>query len=75
LQILRKHELFGQFGKIHKIVVNKHNVYNGEMPAAPSYSAYITYQKKEDAAKAITVMNGVVLDGKTLRFTIAIDIC
>jgi CCR4-NOT transcription complex subunit 4 len=44
-EMLKKHEYFGKFGKIHKIVVNSSNIYPG--PQGPSLGAYITYYKNE----------------------------
>lgn len=66
-QLLRKYEYFGQYGKVLKIVVNKHNLYNAESPQGPSVSAYVTYQKREDAARAIHMVNGALLDNRPLR--------
>jgi CCR4-NOT transcription complex subunit 4 len=66
-QLLRKFEYFGQYGKIAKVVVNRHNIYNAESPLGPSVSAYVTYFKKEDAARAIMFANGAVLDNRQLK--------
>lgn len=41
-QILKRHEYFGKFGKIHKVVINQSTSYAGSQ--GPSASAYVTYQ-------------------------------
>ena len=66
-KLLKKHEYFGQYGKILKVVVNKTNLYNVDAPDGPSVSAYITYIKKDDALKSILAVNGAWLDNKQLR--------
>lgn len=68
--ILKESEFFGQFGKIIKIVVNKKNFLatsSGSNP--PSASAYITFVRKEDAAKAIEYVDGSVYDDRVIRAT------
>ncbi len=57
--ILKETEFFGQFGKIIKIVVNKKNFLatsSGSNP--PSASAYVTFVRKDDAARAIEFVDG-----------------
>ncbi|KAK9451967.1 uncharacterized protein V1518DRAFT_369051 [Limtongia smithiae] len=60
---LRGDQFFGQYGKIQKIVVNRRNggVGNGGI------GVYVTYFKKEDAAKCIAAVDGSMNDGKILR--------
>ena len=68
--ILKEPEFFGQFGKIIKIVVNKKNFLatsSGSNP--PSASAYITFVRKDDAARAIEYVDGSVYDGRVIRAT------
>lgn len=80
--ILKEAEYFGQYGRIVKIVVNRRNlaamgttqtVGNGGATscttAGPSASAYITFVRKEDAARAIGGVDGSVFDGRVLRAT------
>lgn len=80
--ILKEPEYFGQYGKIIKIVVNRRNlatdgstsiVGNGGMTSSsttgPSASAYITFVRKDDAARAIAGVDGSVFDGRVLRAT------
>ncbi len=70
-KILRSHDYFGQYGKIAKIVVNRRNSPASSVPGAPppqpSVGVYITYVRKEDAARAIDAVDGSVSDGKVLR--------
>jgi CCR4-NOT transcription complex subunit 4 len=66
-QILRRHEYFGQYGRIQKIVVNKTNLYNSTLPNGPSVSAYITFYKKEDASRAIQAVDGAWLENRVIR--------
>ncbi len=44
--ILRSKALFGKFGKIVKIVINKSALYNSNSTQGPTVSAYITYQRR-----------------------------
>ena len=60
-------EYFGQYGKIVKIVVNKRNYIGVNSGHLPSASVYVTYSKREDAAKAIKLIDGTLFDGRTLR--------
>ncbi|XP_045176750.2 CCR4-NOT transcription complex subunit 4-like isoform X2 [Mercenaria mercenaria] len=64
-EVLKKHEYFGKFGKIHKVVINQSTSYAGAQ--GPSASAYVTYNKTEDALKAIIAVNNVHIDGRTLK--------
>ncbi|KAJ1969938.1 transcriptional repressor general negative regulator of transcription subunit 4 [Dimargaris xerosporica] len=67
-ETLRQPEYFGQFGKINKMVINRrlnHSSTAGSQ--AVSYGIYITYDRKEDAAKAIAAVDGSVSDGRTLK--------
>ncbi|CAG8543888.1 5882_t:CDS:10 [Ambispora gerdemannii] len=70
-EVLRSHDYFGQYGKIAKIVVNRRNppasTVPGAPPPQPSVGVYITYVRKEDAAKAIDAVDGSMSDGKVLR--------
>ncbi|KAG0026487.1 transcriptional repressor general negative regulator of transcription subunit 4 [Podila clonocystis] len=67
---LRQHEYFGQYGKISKVVINRRNTpmpSAGALPNQASLGVYITYSRKEDAAKAIAAIDGSIWDGKILR--------
>lgn len=60
---LRTDHFFGQYGKIQKIVINRRNNNNG----TPGLGVYVTFAKKEDAARCIAAVDGMLMDGKYLR--------
>lgn len=63
-QLLRGEQFFGQYGKIQKIIVNRRTKTNG----APGIGVYVTFARKEDAAKCIAAVDGSVnSEGRTLR--------
>ncbi|XP_063229601.1 uncharacterized protein LOC134534877 isoform X3 [Bacillus rossius redtenbacheri] len=64
-EVLKKHEYFGKFGKIHKVVINQSTSYAGSQ--GPSASAYVTYHKADDALRAIQAVNNISVDGRTLK--------
>ncbi|KXN85494.1 General negative regulator of transcription subunit 4 [Leucoagaricus sp. SymC.cos] len=57
---LRSNEYFGQYGKINKIILVKRTPSGG---GAPVVGLYITYQRKEDAARAIAAVDGTASPG------------
>ncbi|CCM05053.1 uncharacterized protein FIBRA_07255 [Fibroporia radiculosa] len=57
---LRSSEYFGQYGKISKIVIVKRTPPGGR---APVVGLYITYHRREDAARAIAAVDGAVSPG------------
>lgn len=64
-EVLKKHEYFGKFGKIHKVVINQSTTYAGSQ--GPSASAYVTYFKSDDALRAIQAVQNVPVDGRTIK--------
>uniref|UniRef100_A0A7S1TG26 CCR4-NOT transcription complex subunit 4 n=1 Tax=Compsopogon caeruleus TaxID=31354 RepID=A0A7S1TG26_9RHOD len=70
-EVLRRPELFGRFGKINLVFVNRNHPYNSDAPGGPSISAYIQFSREADAAMAARHMNGEVLDGREIRTAIA----
>ncbi|XP_055634687.1 uncharacterized protein DDB_G0283357 isoform X2 [Toxorhynchites rutilus septentrionalis] len=64
-EILKKHEYFGKYGKIHKVVINPSTTYAGVQ--GPSASAYVTYINNNDALKAIQSVNNIMLDGRLIK--------
>ncbi|EMD34429.1 hypothetical protein CERSUDRAFT_117303 [Gelatoporia subvermispora B] len=52
---LRSNEYFGQYGKISKIVIVKRTPPGGR---APVVGLYITYHRREDAARVIAAVDG-----------------
>ncbi|KAI8819131.1 RING/Ubox like zinc-binding domain-containing protein [Fimicolochytrium jonesii] len=69
--VLKGPEYFGQFGKIVKVILNRrphaHTPVVSHLP--PNTGVYITYARKEDAARAIESVDGNVYDGKLVRAT------
>ena len=61
--VLRRGDLFGRFGRIVKLQVS--------LPKPGDFqrqgSAYVTYHRREDAARCIKGVDGTTLDGKVLR--------
>ncbi|GBE59821.1 CCR4-NOT transcription complex subunit 4 [Babesia ovata] len=66
VEILKQHDYFGQYGRIQHIVINKSQSYNSHINGA-SYTAYITYSRKSEAALAIQSIDGSQVSGRTLR--------
>lgn len=62
--ILSRHEFFGQFGEIRKIVVNKR-----ASVLESTASAYITYGCEDEARTCIQEVDESLLDGKILKCT------
>ncbi|KAI9287350.1 RING/Ubox like zinc-binding domain-containing protein, partial [Umbelopsis sp. AD052] len=71
-ETIMSQDFFGQYGKISKIVINK----RPPPPAAtarhgaaalPSVGVYVTYCRKDDAARAISAVDGSVMGGRMLR--------
>ncbi|KAI0637406.1 hypothetical protein C8Q77DRAFT_1097408 [Trametes polyzona] len=60
LPTLRSNEYFGQYGKISKIVIVKRTPPGGR---APVVGLYITYHRREDAARAIAAVDGAPSPG------------
>ncbi|KAF7441103.1 transcriptional repressor proteinral negative regulator of transcription subunit 4 [Pleurotus ostreatus] len=60
---LRSHEYFGQYGKISKIVIVKRTPSGG----APVVGLYITYHRREDAARCIAAVDGSPSPGSASR--------
>lgn len=63
--VLKRHEYFGKFGKIVKVAVNPNTSYAGGQ--GHSASAYVTFQRPEDAMRAIKAVTSMHVDGKTLK--------
>ncbi|SAL99419.1 hypothetical protein [Absidia glauca] len=60
-----ENDFFKKYGKILKLVVSKRPPTSTGTSA--SIGIYVTYARKEDAAKAIEEINGAVCDGKSVR--------
>ncbi|TEB35932.1 hypothetical protein FA13DRAFT_1810578 [Coprinellus micaceus] len=57
---LRSNEYFGQYGKISKILLVKRTAPGG---GGPVVGLYITYTRREDAARAISAVDGAASPG------------
>ncbi|XP_055908926.1 protein kinase 4 isoform X3 [Eupeodes corollae] len=64
-KILKRHEYFGKYGKIHKVVINPSTTYAGVQ--GPSASAYVTYVHNCDALRAIQSVNNISIDGRLIK--------
>ena len=58
---------FGQYGKILKIALSPSAATPPGTSAPAAHSCYITYVSREEAEQAILAVDGVVLDGRTLK--------
>ena len=67
---LRSNDYFGQYGRISKVLISKRTTAS-KLVMGTSESAlgvYVTYHRKEDAARAIVAIDGSKgPDGKTIR--------
>ena len=59
-ETLIKKEYLGQYGSIHKIIVNK-NGYMKNESNSPTYSSYITYSNEVEASLALLTLNNSTL--------------
>jgi CCR4-NOT transcription complex subunit 4 len=64
LKTLRKPEFFGQYGNIHKISISNRRTTDGQ---TQSLGIYVTFEKKEDAARCIQAVNGSQNGERTLK--------
>lgn len=62
---LRGESFFGQYGKIQKIVINKRS--NSSSGSTNGIGVYVTFARKEDAARCIAAVDGSLNEGKYLR--------
>ena len=66
-ELLSSLNFFGQYGKILKIVINQ-NGYSQKYQNDTTYSAYVTYSTKEEAALALLCIDNCVVDNHTIRW-------
>ncbi|AMD19986.1 HCL165Cp [Eremothecium sinecaudum] len=62
--LLRSEKYFGQYGKINKIVVNKKTGHNDHQTG---YGIYVTFSRKDDAARCIQAVDGTFIDGRQVK--------
>ncbi|XP_065343567.1 CCR4-NOT transcription complex subunit 4-like isoform X1 [Cloeon dipterum] len=67
-EVLKRHEYFGKFGRIQKVVINQSTSYAGTQ--GPSASAYVTYYRSEDALRAISAVNNTLVDSRSLKVSL-----
>jgi hypothetical protein len=66
VEVLKRAEYFGRYGKIQKIVVGTpSHIQQGAQQL--SYAAYVTYVKWEDALRCIAAINNTAVDGRVLK--------
>ncbi len=69
--LLRSEKYFGQYGRILKIVINKRNQgpqnHRVSQGPNPSYGVYVTFARKDDAARCIMSIDGSISDGRILK--------
>lgn len=70
-EVIRKSDMFGRFGRILRVLINRAHPYNADAPGGPSISAYILFSRDIDASAAVRQMNANVLDGREIRCAIA----
>ncbi|PAV89874.1 hypothetical protein WR25_18864 [Diploscapter pachys] len=74
-ETLKKPEYFGRFGRIQKIVIGTANATalhilnsgGGTAVHGPSYTAYLTYSRVEEALRCIQAVNNAQLDGRNIK--------
>ncbi|KAK6361522.1 transcriptional repressor general negative regulator of transcription subunit 4 [Orbilia blumenaviensis] len=69
LQTLRGDQFFGQYGRIHKIVVNKRTADKAPTERSAGMGVYVTFTRKEDAEKCIAAVDGSQNGERILRAT------
>lgn len=70
-EVMRRADMFGKFGRMLRILINRSHPFNADAPGGPSISAYVQYYRDSDALAAVRTMNNAVLDGREIRCSIA----
>lgn len=70
-EVIRRTEMFGKYGRMARILINRAHPFNADAPGGPSISAYIQYARDSDASAAARGMNNAVFDGREIRCAIA----
>lgn len=70
-EVIRRVDMFGKFGRMMRILVNRSHPFNADAPGGPSISAYVQYVRDSDAMSAVRTMNNAVFDGREIRCAIA----
>lgn len=70
-EVIRRTDMFGKFGRMLRVLVNRSHPFHADAPGGPSISAYVQYQRDADASTAVRAMNNAVFDGREIRCAIA----
>lgn len=70
-EVMRRADMFGKFGRLLRILINRSHPFNADAPGGPSISAYVQYYRDSDASAAVRSMNNAVFDGREIRCAIA----
>lgn len=70
-EVLRRSDMFGKFGRLLRVLVNRSHPYNADAPGGPSISAYVQFSRDCDASSAVRGMSNAVFDGREIRCAIA----
>jgi hypothetical protein len=69
-EMLRQTEFFGQYGRILKVVVNRKTMGNyNQVQNQSVVGVYVTFSKKDEAARCIQAIDGSSYEGRVLRAT------
>ncbi|CAH8480429.1 unnamed protein product [Dicrocoelium dendriticum] len=68
-EILKGSDYFGRFGKVFKVEINQNQTFGGPQ-GQPSFSAYITFCRSDDAMRSIRELDQSMLHGRPLRVSL-----
>ncbi|KAM7537937.1 hypothetical protein Aperf_G00000070179 [Anoplocephala perfoliata] len=66
---LKEQQYFGQFGTVYKVEVNANQTFPGPQ-GQTSVSAYVTYERAEDAMRAVLTLDQSTMHGRQLRVSL-----
>ncbi|KAF6778121.1 hypothetical protein AHF37_02448 [Paragonimus kellicotti] len=73
-EVLKGLEYFGRYGKVFKVEINQNQTFGGPQVrfcvGQPSFSAYITFCRSEDAMRSIRELDQGMLHGRPLRVSL-----
>ncbi|TGZ64984.1 hypothetical protein CRM22_006083 [Opisthorchis felineus] len=68
-EVLKSSEYFGRYGKVFKVEINQNQTFGGPQ-GQPTFSAYITFCRAEDAMRSIKELDQGMLHGRPLRVSL-----
>ncbi|KAG5446791.1 CCR4-NOT transcription complex subunit 4 [Clonorchis sinensis] len=68
-EVLKGSEYFGRYGKVFKVEINQNQTFGGPQ-GQPTFSAYITFCRAEDAMRSIKELDQGMLHGRPLRVSL-----